>query len=597
MIESEVYPLSISESLPPEILARFQQTQDAIEMRSSLHWAEHCVECAVPQCYTSCDLYEPRFDGKCQRFVNGIESVSVKDGDPLLKIQFKQWAKLETQGSHKLYSIKDRNAKERGVRRLDGAINHLYPMSLRAKVVKKRYFNKKQSVLSAQSNGQHPDQFFLEVYNPEEQTAVVTLEIRSQDPKFSQMPFLFRCDIEPGYNSKEIPFDEIEKRLNLDVPYVISLIPENMSRDHALYFGVMDFVNVKAKVEVSGQKSSKKIKCAIWDLDNTIWEGVLIEDGLDKLVLKEGIEDVLKSIEERGIINSIASKNNFEPAMNALQHFGLDEYFVFPQISWGPKSMGIKKLAKSLNVNLNTFIFIDDNPFELDEVSASLPSVRVVDSINYNELLSRDDFDVPITKESGKRKQFYLNEQARKETEDSYDGDYFNFLKQCEITIEILSLDNAHFNRVYELAQRTNQMNFTGNRYSLEDIEAIHKDENLLAHVLKCDDKYGEYGIVGFAIVNLQENKLIDLMFSCRIQSKRVEHAYMHYLLSQRLKYGDFSVVYSPTEKNKFSAQVFIDMQFERKETNSSIIEMFFKHTGNVPDDGVIKVMQADATC
>src|SRR5690606_32395287 len=148
-----------------------------------------------------------------------------------------------------------------------------------------------------------------------------------------------------------------------------------------------------------------------------------------------------------------------------------------------------------------------------------------------------------------------------------------------------------HIERVYELTQRTNQMNFSGNHYEKDDILQVANNFNLSCYVLKCKDDFGEYGIIGFGIIDQTENRLIDLMFSCRIQSKRVEHAFLTYILENHLGKGDFYVTYKHTEKNKFSAQVFNDFGFETIKKEGQKLELRFAKHSEIPDDKIIEIV------
>jgi FkbH-like protein len=204
--------------------------------------------------------------------------------------------------------------------------------------------------------------------------------------------------------------------------------------------------------------------------------------------------------------------------------------------------------------------------------------------------LDMGEFQVPITDESKKRKQFYIDESERKEKSSSFDGDYLDFLRSCKIELEISRLSVGSFTRVYELTQRTNQMNFSGNHYQKEDIQKIAEDKDIDAYVLKCTDKYGEYGVIGFAVIKKSENRLIDLMFSCRIQSKRVEHAFITFCLKKYLAYDDFLITYKLTDKNRFSAQVFTDFDFDQDESYGNIKKLRFPKNKEVPDDHIINV-------
>ena len=107
---------------------------------------------------------------------------------------------------------------------------------------------------------------------------------------------------------------------------------------------------------------SKEIKCVVWDLDNTLWQGILAEG--DNLVLKDNTMDVVKTLDQRGILQSIASKNNHVDAIKKLDEYNLTEYFLFPQINWGSKANSINRISNLLNIGIDSFAFVDDQPFE-----------------------------------------------------------------------------------------------------------------------------------------------------------------------------------------------------------------------------------------
>lgn len=593
MYESEVYLKYVKSEIPDEILSCFLETYSNLSKTSVLHWSEHCTECAMPQCFTTCNLYEPRIDGKCKRFLNGIELIThheQTDCPQILKIQFKQWGVLATQGNNELYEKIEIKEKEKKDLRIAKLIHLSKPSFVKKKLSQKRYSVKKNRIIQEQNKGTHePDAFLLEVYNPSNESIFIGLTIRNQDEKFRIVPFQYRIELKPGYNKEIISFDEIIKRVKVDLSYRIDITPENLSSDIPLYFGVMEFVQFK--VSNTDDKKSKKIKCVIWDLDNTMWDGILIEDGIENLKLKAGIKEILWEIEQRGIINSIASKNNEEIAIKALEHFGIKDFFLFPKISWLPKSKSIREITLDLNVNVNTMLFVDDSVFERNEVQAVFPQVKTLDALEYQSILDLPELDVPVTEESKKRKHFYQNEVRRKQQSVGYEGDYFDFLRSCNIKLEILPFSEEHIERVYELTQRTNQMNFSGNHYEKDDILQVANNFNLSCYVLKCKDDFGEYGIIGFGIIDQTENRLIDLMFSCRIQSKRVEHAFLTYILENHLSKGDFYVTYKHTEKNKFSAQVFNDFGFETIKKEGQKLELRFTKNNEIPDDKIIEIV------
>ena len=598
MFESEVYPgfEKVSDHLPAPIAEQFAETARTIEYLSSLHWSEHCTECAIPECYQTCDLYSPRVDGKCQRFVHGIQRIADGPYDPdyILRIQFKRWGLLQTQGSTTLYPTDQAKAKESRDLKLNALIPYVKPALVKKYLVKGVYRSKKLRRIKDQNKGTiPPDAFLMEIYNPNEREIHIHLTVRSQDAKYQMIPFQHKVEVTPGYQKYTIPYDEIVKRLPLHLPFRIDLMPLNIDPSEPLYFGRLDFVKFSPAYQQAHRKPKPdKIKCIVWDLDKTLWDGVLMEDGPDHIQLKEGIKDIIIALDEKGILHSVASKNDHDNALKAIRRFGLEEYFLYPEISWGPKSHGLKRIAQNLNINLNTFLFIDDNPFEREEVKAALPEVRVMDALEYPTLPAMQAFQKEATPESRARRSFYLTEQDRKKIAASFDDDYFTFLRSCDLSIELLPLQSDYHKRVYELAQRTNQMNFSGRKYSMEEVVALEKEDQLDKYVIKSHDKFGEYGIVGFGIVDKTANRLLDLMFSCRIQSKRVEHAFFTFLLRKYLPAGDFLVQYRKTERNKFTGQVFDDFGFEVADRDAQgIYTMKFAQGKEIPDDQIVNVI------
>ncbi len=259
---------------------------------------------------------------------------------------------------------------------------------------------------------------------------------------------------------------------------------------------------------------------------------------------------------------------------------------------WQPKSGSIAAIARALNIGIDTLMFVDDQEFERQEVSCACPSVRTVDAREAHRIPARPEFDVPVTGESRTRRTMYRQEEQRAELERAYTGDYVSFLKQCDIRVEWSPLQDSNLQRVYELAQRTNQMNFSGNRYSVDALNRLMADTGAETYVLRCRDRFGSYGIVGFAVVDLRESKLVDLMFSCRVQGKRVEHAFLAWLLRRHLPSGtrDFLAALRKTPKNAPSAAVFPEMGFEDAGVADGVTTLRYPRTLPVADDGAIDI-------
>jgi FkbH-like protein len=306
--------------------------------------------------------------------------------------------------------------------------------------------------------------------------------------------------------------------------------------------------------------------------------------------------DVIKETDRRGILHSIASKNNPDEALKILRMCGIDEYFLHPQINWQPKSQSIGRIAELLNIGRDSLVFVDDQPFEREEVKTVHPQVALIDAAEYAAIPGRPECDVPITEESWQRRQMYRQQEQREAILQSHNGDYTDFLKKCDIRLNITALNDDNLERVYELAQRTNQMNFSGNRYPRAQLAELMGSTAHETYVIKCTDRFGTYGIVGFAVVAINEPRLLDLMFSCRIQSKRVEHAFITFLLKQFVasQSRDFLANYRKTAKNAPSGMVFSEMGFELVQETDGVLSLVFRKDRTIPDDGVIHISESD---
>ena len=154
------------------------------------------------------------------------------------------------------------------------------------------------------------------------------------------------------------------------------------------------------------------------------------------------------------------------------------------------------------------------------------------------------------------------------------------------------SLDESNLKRVYELAQRTNQLNFSGNRYQQPELAELMHVTDLETYVIDARDRFGNYGIVGFGVVDLREPRLLDLMFSCRTQGKRVEHAVLSFLLKRFMPTrSQFYANYRRTPKNTPGGKVFEEVGFEQVAENNGVSSLLFGGTREIPDDRIVKVI------
>ena len=607
MYETEANNLvESSNQIPVELMQAFEQLSGRILSRTVLPWSEHCTECVWPTCYTTCDLYAPRQDGRCRRFSDGMVRVDVPSAvnSYILKIRFKQWGKLWTPGNIRLHPAEKAVRLERRDYRIGSALQTSpLPSLIKIAVARKRYGFKKRVADSATPAGQElPTCFLLECYNPQTHEVALSLTMRATDES-SNIPFQKLIHLSPGYSCVRIPVEEITCFLDLHQPFGIELIPNQDAGETTLYFGLVEFVTEVAgtrRQEKGSETSSnsKKVKCLVWDLDNTLWDGILVEDGPERLRLKPGVRDVIETLDRRGILHSIASKNNPEDAVQILRKFDLEQYFLCPQISWQPKSQAIRTVAQQLNIGLDTLLFVDDSTFELEEVRAACPEVRLLNAELFRDLYDRDDCQVPVTAESQERRKLYQVEASRQAIAQSFSHDYMAFLRHSEIELTVRPMTEENLQRVHELTQRTNQMNFSGNRYDREVLRKLLATPDLDTFVLSCKDRFGSYGVIGFSVVNRREPRMIDLMFSCRIQSKRVEHAFLAWLIRKYIAESgkDFYADYRKTSRNAPSGKVFSDLGMEengnaKDKDKDGVLSLRFPREKEVPEDGVIEVV------
>jgi FkbH-like protein len=287
----------------------------------------------------------------------------------------------------------------------------------------------------------------------------------------------------------------------------------------------------KLKETEQKEKSGKKIKLLVMDLDNTVWDGIVIEtaDSEKTLNLLPGVRETLEELDRRGILLSVAGKGNETDSRRMLEKYGLWDLMLFPQINWEPKSINIRRIVENLNIGMDTVAFIDDSEFEISEVKTSLPEVRVYRASDFPRLIEFDEFKVPVTEESKRRRMLYKAEIRRQSEFTASRMSYDEFLASCRMEMTLLHLDTANRERVYELVQRTNQLNFSANHYSRSQLDEILRNREFIPVVVSCSDRFGDYGIVGFALLRCKNNTLevVDMMFSCRVQGKKVEHSFL----------------------------------------------------------------------
>ncbi len=331
-------------------------------------------------------------------------------------------------------------------------------------------------------------------------------------------------------------------------------------------------------------KGAKK-KCIAVDLDNTLWGGVIGEDGVNGIVLannKEGArykdtQRILKKMKEQGVMVAILSKNNVEDVEPVFKHPDMvlqHEDLVAEVINWEPKTVNIRQLAINLNIGLDSFVFLDDNPAERERMKAECPEVAVIDFPKDTSQLPTvvakvyDEYflSLEVTSEDTKKTAMYRSEAMRK-TEMSTAVSMEDFLKKLEMTMDIHFMKPEEEKRVTQLTNKTNQFNVTTKRYSEEEIHALATADNSDIITVHMADKFGDQGLVAVLILKYEKEfaEIDTYLMSCRVMGRNAENEMMARIKELLRQKGIATVkaAYIKTAKNAPVVDLFEKMGFE----------------------------------
>lgn len=316
------------------------------------------------------------------------------------------------------------------------------------------------------------------------------------------------------------------------------------------------------------QIALKRKKCLVLDLDNTLWGGVLGEDGIDGIKIGGDypgkaflyFQEALLELSKNGVILAVCSKNNEQDVMDAWEKNPFivlkKEHFAAYRINWRDKATNIKELAEELNLGLDSFIFIDDNPTERELIRQMLPMVAVPDFPSqpyelpmFFRSLVENYFKVyAITDEDRRKTEQYKANAMRSESQRQF-ADFEAFLKSLCICLTIETADEFNIPRIAQMTQKTNQFNLTTKRYTDADIKTMLAN-GWKVYCVSVADKFGDSGITGCVLLN---GNIIDgFLLSCRVLGKGIEFAFMKRILQVVKAEGVDKLMakYIPTAKN-----------------------------------------------
>lgn len=324
-------------------------------------------------------------------------------------------------------------------------------------------------------------------------------------------------------------------------------------------------------------KSNGKLKKAIiFDCDNTLWKGIIGEDGLEGIDISPSspngkhfhtIQQIAVFLSKRGIIVGICSKNNEQDVTEVFKnHHDMvlkEEHIVAKKINWNNKASNLKEMAADLNIGTDSFVFVDDSSFEINLIKEQLPEVLTVQvpvkTSEYVNILLKiiyANFNLIPTSDDLKKTEMYKQQFERENSKSSF-ASIDDYLSSLQIELKILKNDPAYIPRLSQLTQKTNQFNLTTYRYTESEMERFIYDPKINVYAMFVKDKFGDSGLTGVCIIKQDEKNhkhaIIDsLLMSCRILGRNIEYVYVETIISDLSDLG-FETVgarFIPTKKN-----------------------------------------------
>lgn len=329
----------------------------------------------------------------------------------------------------------------------------------------------------------------------------------------------------------------------------------------------------------------KNKKSLVLDLDNTLWGGIIGDDGPEGIVLgKESptgmayseFQHYLKELSQLGVLLNVCSKNEDATARQGFDRtdsvLKADDFLCF-KANWDPKHLNIANIAQELNILPDSLVFMDDNPAEREIVRRELSAVTVPELTAPEMYISAIDkagyFEITaLSADDQKRNEMYKQNMQRAAAQQSF-GDYSDYLKSLDMHCDIGAFDASHAERITQLINKTNQFNLTTRRYTPAEVEALMEDPHYITLYGRLVDKFGDNGIVTALIAHKEGNEAtIDLwIMSCRTFKRNLEHAMFDQLVSQCMAQGITKIngIYYPTAKNLLVSDFYATIGFEKQ--------------------------------
>ncbi len=321
------------------------------------------------------------------------------------------------------------------------------------------------------------------------------------------------------------------------------------------YYFYKDYTKHIVPLILSNNGKSKKV--LVFDCDNTLWPGILGEDGREKIIEKmnspkgfffKEIHKMILNLHNEGVILCLCSKNNKKDVLDFIYNnpaLNLNsDIFLIKKINWNNKHDNIFEIAQELNLSLDSFVFIDDSEFEINLIKKKLPEVKTfLVPKNINDYPTKFLNLLPffykenITKEDKLRNLSYQNSLSRESSKNKF-SNIEDYLKSLDIKIKTHINDREILSRISQMTQKTNQFNLTTRRYTEQEINKFLDDKNYFIIAISVKDNFGDFGVTGLCIIKISNNEaFIDtLLLSCRILGRNIEKKFLDIIIENLVK-------------------------------------------------------------
>lgn len=382
------------------------------------------------------------------------------------------------------------------------------------------------------------------------------------------------------YNYNNTNFSKIEifvKELNsyveknktsnvsiINIDKIFALVGFNQSIDYRFYhsskapYTFAFLKNYVSAIEPVILRNSGKLKKAIiFDCDNTLWKGVIGEDGIDGIDMSPTsnlgkffhlVQRIAVFLSKRGVIIGLCSKNNENDVLEVFRNHRdiilKEEHIVIKKVNWDDKASNLREIASDLNVGLDSMIFVDDSNFEINLINEKVPEILTIQVpivlSDYPDILLRNIysyFNLVLNSDDTRKTEMYKQQFEREKNKTTFNS-IEDYLASLEIELTVVKNDKSYIPRIAQLTQKTNQFNLTTHRYTESKVEYFTSDNKHVVYAMFVKDKFGDNGLTGVCIVKEDENNsknviLDSFLMSCRIIGRNIEFVFIDYIIKE----------------------------------------------------------------